>query len=129
MAKHQDIRPEDVVGVARALDDLTRLRALYALSKGELCVCQITELAGLAPSTVSRHMAVLQSARLVTSRKDGRWVYYRLAQQPETDLAASALEWALRAFGGTDRARRDARELKKIKQGNPEELCRRQRKG
>ena len=49
MAKRQDTRPGDIVGVARALADPTRLRVLHALSKGELCVCQITELAALAP--------------------------------------------------------------------------------
>ena len=44
MAKHQDVRPGHVVQVARALADQTRLRVLCALRKGELCVCQITEL-------------------------------------------------------------------------------------
>ena len=128
MAKHQDIRPGHVVQVARALADQTRLRVLCALRKGELCVCQITELVGLAPSTVSRHMSLLSGAGLVSSRKEGRWVYYRLPQEPDAQ-AAAALRWALEAFGATDRARADERELRQITRRDPELLCRRQRRG
>ncbi len=127
MAKHTRIRAGTVAAVAGALSDPTRLRVLYALRGGELCVCQITEFAGLAPSTVSRHMSVLQRAGLVESRKDGRWVYYRLPEEPEP-VAAGALDWALEAFSTTERASRDEQELKNIVQYEPEELCRRQRK-
>ena len=125
MAKHTDVSITDLAAVGAALSDPTRLRVLYALGKGELCVCQITELAGLAPSTVSRHMSVLQGAGLVESRKDGRWVYYRLPEQPEPQ-AAGALSWALEAFGMTEQARRDERQLKKIMRCDPEELCKKQ---
>lgn len=128
MAKHQGIEPADVVAVARALADLTRLRVLHALGRGELCVCQITELAGLAPSTVSRHMSVLQGAGLVESRKEGRWVYYRLPEEPGP-VAGGALDWAMATFGTTEQASRDDQELKNIVQCEPEELCRRQREG
>ena len=60
-----------------------------ALGAGELCVCQIVELLGLAPSTVSKHMAILKQARLVDSRKEGRWMFYRLADE---DAPAEAKE-------------------------------------
>ncbi len=127
MAKYQDIYCDDVVAVARALADPTRLRVLHALGKGELCVCQITELAGLAPSTVSRHMSLLSAAGLVASRKEGRWVYYRLPQEPGPQ-SAGALRWALEAFGATEQAVQDRRELKQIVRCDPEQLCRKQRK-
>jgi ArsR family transcriptional regulator len=127
MAKHRDNEPAGIAAVGRALADPTRLRVLHALAGGELCVCQITELAGLAPSTVSRHMSVLSAAGLVSSRKDGRWVYYRLPEQPQSP-AAGALGWALEAFAETDQARADRRQLKKIMKCDPEQLCRRQRK-
>jgi AhpD family alkylhydroperoxidase len=55
-----------------------------ALWDGELCVCQMIELLGLAPSTVSKHISILRPAELLESRKDGRWIYYRL---PVQDLA------------------------------------------
>jgi DNA-binding transcriptional ArsR family regulator len=48
------------------------VRILLALRGGEMCVCQITELFGLAVSTTSKHLSILYQARLVDSRKDGR---------------------------------------------------------
>ncbi len=72
----------DLVNVARALADESRVRALLALRGGELCLCQIIELLGLAPSTVSKHMDVLFRAGLVERRKEGRWHYFQLAGRP-----------------------------------------------
>ena len=79
----------DLMAVIKALADENRVRILMALGPGELCVCQIVELLGLAPSTVSKHMAILKQARLVDSRKEGRWMFYRLA---EDDAPAEAKE-------------------------------------
>ena len=70
----------NLLAVLKALADETRVRALMALRRRELCVCQLVELLGLAPSTVSKHMSILKQARLVESRKEGRWMFYRLAQ-------------------------------------------------
>lgn len=53
------------------------------LRGGELCVCQITAVLELAPSTVSAHLAELRRAGLLDERKDGRWVHYRLVQSAE----------------------------------------------
>ncbi|MFO7956096.1 MAG: metalloregulator ArsR/SmtB family transcription factor [Candidatus Brocadiia bacterium] len=127
MAKHAYIALDQVQRLAGALADPTRLRVLNALRGGELCVCQITELAGLAPSTVSRHMSVLSDAGLVKARKDGRWVYYSLPEEPDEVLIGPALEWALRAVERTEQAKEDGRALRKIKQCDRAELCRRQR--
>ena len=62
----------DFIAVARALADEGRVRILLALRGRELCVCEITELLRLAPSTVSKHMSILKQADLVAGRKDGR---------------------------------------------------------
>ncbi len=72
---------DDYITITKALSDPHRVRALLALRKGELCVCQIIDLFGLAPSTVSKHMSILKQAGLVNSRKDSRWVYYRLVEE------------------------------------------------
>ena len=69
----------DFMAISKALADEQRVRVLLALQRGELCVCQVVELLGLATSTVSKHMSILKQARLVESRKEGRWMYYRLA--------------------------------------------------
>ena len=61
----------EFMNITKALADENRVRMLMALRGGELCVCQITELFGLAPSTMSKHLSMLFQAGLVESRKDG----------------------------------------------------------
>ncbi len=81
--------------VCKALADAQRIRALVLLQRGEMCVCEVVSALGLAPSTVSRHLAVLERAGLVASRKLGRWVHYRLAGPEAPPVAAGALAWVL----------------------------------
>jgi len=69
----------DFLAITKALSDETRLRLLLALRDQEVCLCQLVELVSLASSTVSKHMSILRQSRLVDGRKDGRWMYYRLA--------------------------------------------------
>ena len=69
----------DLMTVIKALADENRVRILWAVQGRELCVCQIVEMLGLAPSTVSKHLSILHQARLLDSRKDGRWMFYRAA--------------------------------------------------
>jgi ArsR family transcriptional regulator, arsenate/arsenite/antimonite-responsive transcriptional repressor len=80
----------DIMSLIKALADETRVRLLAALEGRELCVCQLIELVDLAPSTVSKHLSILRSARLIEGRKDGRWMHYRLANvaQPEANRGA-----------------------------------------
>jgi ArsR family transcriptional regulator len=59
--------------------DATRLRILRALAGGELCVCDIGAVLGMSQSAVSHQLAVLRAARLVAFRREGKTVYYRLA--------------------------------------------------
>jgi len=70
--------------VIKALADTNRVRILCALLGRELCVCQIIEMLGLAPSTVSKHLSILRQARLLEDRKEGRWMYYRHPNRPNT---------------------------------------------
>jgi ArsR family transcriptional regulator len=73
---------ETSLKITKALADGNRMRVLAALiEREELCVCQLTEMLHLATATVSRHMSILHGAHLVQSRKEGRWVHYRLAAQ------------------------------------------------
>jgi DNA-binding transcriptional ArsR family regulator len=62
----------------RALGDPTRVRILDALSRDELCVCDLAALLGLGASTVSHQLRLLRHLRLVRARRDGRLVYYAL---------------------------------------------------
>lgn len=108
--------------VAKALSDPSRIRALMALQSGELCVCQIIELLGLAPSTVSKHMAVLSQAGLVEMRKEGRWVYYRPGGAV-SPLSAGAIEWAGAALANDEQIRKDAEAIRAIKRIDKKKLC------
>jgi ArsR family transcriptional regulator, arsenate/arsenite/antimonite-responsive transcriptional repressor len=115
-----------MMDVLKALSDENRVRALMALHDSELCVCQIIELLQLAPSTVSKHMSILKQARLVESRKEGRWILYRLAEEDAPEEARSAIEWLVRTLEADDRIRTDERDLAAILRKDPEELCRTQ---
>lgn len=73
------MRPiEPFVDLMKTLAHPARLRILALLRDGELCVCQINAVIGLAASTVSEHLTELRRAGLLSERKDGRWVYYEL---------------------------------------------------
>jgi DNA-binding transcriptional ArsR family regulator len=72
-----------VVRALKAMAHPARLRMLAMLTTGELCVCQMTAVLDLAASTVSGHLADLRAAGLVTERKAGKWVHYRLADDPQ----------------------------------------------
>lgn len=62
----------------KALAHPARLRILAMLAERELCVCEITELLQLAPSTVSAHLKELKRAELTIERRDGKWIYLSL---------------------------------------------------
>jgi DNA-binding transcriptional ArsR family regulator len=88
-------------------------------------VCQITELLGLATSTISKHLSILHQAGLILSRKTERWVYYRLPDKSAPVAVREALDWVLKSLAKTDDATADAVKLKKILKIDPVELCRR----
>ena len=74
------VRRERGAGAARALGDPTRLRIAAALLAGdELCVCDTAWVVGSSQALVSHHLRQLRTAGVVTSRKDGRMVMYRLS--------------------------------------------------
>lgn len=64
----------------KALADETRLRILALLTRGELCVCDLMAVLELPQSTVSRHLAYLRNAGWVEDRRQGVWMFYRLAR-------------------------------------------------
>ena len=116
----------DFMTITKALSDENRVRMLMALSEGELCVCQITELVGLSPSTVSKHMSILRQARLVEGRKDGRWLYYRCPGDDASNAVRAALFWVRSSLKKDPAILADAKHLKKVLSLDPEKLCRRQ---
>src|SRR5207245_8000821 len=76
----------------KVLGDTTRVRMLDALSRAELCVCDLAALLGLSESAVSHQLRLLRGMRLVRPRRDGRLVYYTLDDQHIVGLFAQGLE-------------------------------------
>jgi ArsR family transcriptional regulator len=116
----------ELMNITKALADENRIRALLALRGGELCACQITELFGLAPSTMSKHMSILYQAGVVESRKDGRWIYFRLPNGKAPATVKKAIDWISKAAADQPRILEDAELLKKIMKMDPSEICKRQ---
>jgi len=114
------------MAITKALADETRVRILLALRGGELCVCQITELFGFAPSTVSKHLSILFQARLVESRKEGRWIYYQLPGKSAPAAVREALNWIEKSQASDPQIVADNKQLTKILKLDPVELCKRQ---
>lgn len=119
----------ELMAVTKALADESRVRLLAALQGRELCVCQLIELLGLAPSTVSKHLSILRSARLIEGRKEGRWMYYRMAGDQAPPEARKATSWLLVCLHGQPQICADRDRLELILQTDPELLCRRQAGG
>ncbi len=90
-----------ITDIFRALSDPGRFRIVKMLEKKDLCVCEITAILGLAPSTVSKHLSILRDAGLITDDKKGKWVNYRL----NIDLNNEHLRYLiplLRGWGNDD---------------------------
>jgi ArsR family transcriptional regulator len=80
----------------RALADPTRLRLLNLIADREICVCYLVEILRISQPKVSRHLAYLRRAGIVTSRRDGKWMHYRLRMPADEGTAAVLREVLLR---------------------------------
>ena len=96
----------------RALGDETRLRMVALLSHGELCVCHLEMALDVSQPNVSRHLGILKAAGVVDSRRDGTWVYYRLAEQ-EHEAVETMLHTLAKSFGAERTIRADHAKLRK----------------
>jgi ArsR family transcriptional regulator len=80
----------------QALGDMTRLRLLNLMGDQEICVCYFTEILDQPQPKISRHLAYLRSAGIVTVRREGRWMHYRIAMPPHigaTHILQQTLAW------------------------------------
>jgi DNA-binding transcriptional ArsR family regulator len=78
--------------IFKALADETRLKILWALEKREMCVCDLAAMLGLTESAVSHQLRLLRNLQLVTNRRDGVVLYYRLADNHVSQLIRITLE-------------------------------------
>jgi len=79
------------IKVMKALSDPNRVKMIKLLQHKVMCVCEIQVALGLAQSTVSKHLKILEEAGLITYYKDGLWVNYSLADGTDSPFAANLL--------------------------------------
>jgi ArsR family transcriptional regulator len=101
---------DDLELLFKALADDTRLRILALLAAGEVCVCNIHGALDLPQPTVSRHLAYLRKSGLVSARRDGLWMHYRLAL-PAAPALANVLKASLEAVNTASSSTADRRKL------------------
>jgi ArsR family transcriptional regulator, arsenate/arsenite/antimonite-responsive transcriptional repressor len=94
----------------RALADPTRLRLLNLIADREICVCYLVEILRMSQPKVSRHLAYLRRAGIVASRREGKWMHYRLAM-PKDEIAARILQETLRHLREKQEMKRDVSRL------------------
>jgi ArsR family transcriptional regulator len=102
--------PPSVDLMFRAFSDRTRLRILHLLRGGEVCVCDLVRVLEVPQSKVSRHLAYLRKAGLVTARKEGLWMHYRLAPAT-TEFHRSLLNCLACCFTAVPELAKDADRL------------------
>jgi DNA-binding transcriptional ArsR family regulator len=113
----------DFISITKGLSDENRVRALMMLRNGELCVCQLIEMLGLAPSTVSKHMSILRQARLVQARKEGKWMYYRLPDGDAPQSVLEAIRWMQRSIANDKQIVADSKQVERVCRIDKDKLC------
>ena len=76
----------------KAFGDGTRVRILYVLLEAEVCVCDLATLLGMTQSAVSHQLRILKQARLIKARRDGKTVFYSLADDHVATLLRQGME-------------------------------------
>ena len=98
MPKHdrQELPPEELIcdlsDLFKVFGDTTRMRILYSLFESELCVCAIAELLGMTQSAISHQLKVLRENKLVASRREGKTIYYFLADDHVRTIIGQGFE-------------------------------------
>lgn len=82
---------EEFLKVAKAISDANRVKILKMIQRRVMCVCEIQAALGIAQSTASKHLKVLERAGLIRSYKEGLWVNYQVENGEQSPYAASLL--------------------------------------
>lgn len=83
---------QDLGDLFKIFGDTTRIKIMYALHEDEMCVCAISELLGMTQSAVSHQLKTLKTANLVKSRRDGKTIYYSIADDHVRTIIALGFE-------------------------------------
>ncbi|MGC8550472.1 MAG: ArsR/SmtB family transcription factor [Acidobacteriaceae bacterium] len=102
----------DLPRIFAALSDRTRLRLLNLMRDREVCVCYFVDILHQSQPKISRHLAYLRRAGIVSARREGKWMHYRIAR-PADAAAAAILEATLQSFELDKEMRADRTKLGK----------------
>ena len=83
---------EQVAALLQTIGQESRLQILLAIGDGETCVCHLEAMLGLRQATLSQHLMALREAGVVTDRRDGRYIHYRLCDQALLGLVRQAAQ-------------------------------------
>lgn len=115
---------DELLLVAKAMADPIRVRILVALRGRELCVCELCDALKVSQSTLSTHLQLIRKAGLVSTRKEGKWIYYS-ANPEHRRLLRGVFDFFDRQLRGNGLLRRDAERLtKRLAERENGECCR-----
>lgn len=104
---------EDIELLFKALADRTRLRIIHLIGKDEVCVSLFVEVLNTNQPKISRHLAYLRRAGLVSARREGKWMHYRLVE-PSEDYAAKIFGQVRESLANNPDMQRDRAQLEKL---------------
>jgi len=111
---------ETALSIFKALSDETRLRIVNLLFEQELCVCELMEALEMPQPRISHQLSILKAAGLVTDRREGRWIVYRLQ---EGEGLVSQILGSLRAWRKSELLERDRARLLRVIGGGKRWAC------
>jgi ArsR family transcriptional regulator len=114
---HSQQRSAELASFFRALSDRTRLRLISLLCGGEICVCYFVEVIGPNQPKISRHLAYLRKAGVVSSRRQGKWIYYRIVE-PKDPHRARLLHEIVGQLAADLQMQKDREELNRLQAGS-----------
>src|SRR5215475_11321748 len=103
----------DIENLFKALADRTRLRLIGLIGDSEVCVCFLVEILKTSQPKISRHLAYLRRARIVATRREGKWMHYRLTEPPD-EHAARIFREVRAALSDHHEFQRDREKLLKV---------------
>ena len=106
--------------ITKALSDKTRVRIFNMLQQRTMCVCEVQAVLGIAQSTTSKHLQILEDAGLVMRSKDGLWVNYGIDENSRNPFAGPIIEDLKGLLNDDPEAKED---IEKAKRANRFELC------
>ena len=91
----------------KVLSETNRVRILMMLMQRELCVCEITSILQLSTATVSKHLSYLRENGFIEDYKDGKWIYYKIVDNPKNEMVKTILEYLPLWFSNEDKVIQD----------------------